>query len=74
MASGAFNTAGAFPDRIELNLPPCQFEAATDIAKQVSVIAEAMTEDAMQSTLVSHGEQRLIVNLKRQLDRYTRSR
>ena len=39
-----------------------------------AAIAEAMVNDAVSSALVAQGQERIIVNVRRQLDRYTRAK
>lgn len=76
---GAFIKGGAFPLRVDLKMGGHVFHRVGSkrlpIARSKgAAISEAMANDTISNVLVTHGKERLLVNLKRQLDRYSRSR
>ncbi len=76
---GAFIKGGTFPNRVELSIPGFNVyhRAGTKrlpIEKTPgAAIAEAMVESAVSNTLVRIGRDRMMANVMRQLDRYSRS-
>jgi hypothetical protein len=76
---GAFIKGGGFPDRVELKMGGHVFHRIGSKRLPIerskgAAIAEAMAEDTISSVLVSHGKDRLMANLMRQLDRYSRTK
>lgn len=76
---GAFIRGGTFPNRTELPMSGDVFKrrgkSRLPIDKMQGVrLSEAMADSAVADTLKAHGTERLLANVMRQLDRYTRSR
>ncbi|WP_127076004.1 hypothetical protein [Rhodomicrobium lacus] len=76
---GAFIRGGRFPARVPLQMGEHVFKRAGSrrfpIRKEAGAsIAEAFVQDAITKALVAQGQERLMANIKRQLDRYSRSR
>lgn len=75
---GAFIRGGNFPNRVELSLGDNVFHRAGTKRLPIektpgAAIAEAMVEGAVSNTLVRIGRDRMMANVMRQLDRYSRS-
>jgi len=76
---GAFIMGGNFPNRVALgmggNVMKRVGKSRLPITKVPgAAIAEAMVNDAVSSALVAQSQERIIANVRRQLDRYTRAR
>lgn len=76
---GRFIRGGTFPGRVDLSMGGHVFvrsgKSRLPIEKEPgAAIAEAFAKQAVSAALVSHGQERIIANVRRQLDRYTRSR
>jgi len=75
----AFIRGGKFPDRKDLGMGGHIFARIGKNRSPIrkvpgATIAEAMVQPAISNALVKLGQERMLVNLKRQLDRYSRSR